>query len=139
MRALLATQFSIVPHGGRYYTKSAFAAILRRYGAAFGPLTLCVPVKQTWSPLLEDVTEAVSQMVPVSRNDSILRRQRREMTRAIRESDLVIVRCHSFVAFWASDLAHRLKSPCLPRLCPAPGTPCGTTGPWVSSSPPICF
>ena len=91
MRALLATQFSIVPHGGRYYTKSAFAAILRRYGAAFGPLTLCVPVKQTWSPLLEDVTEAVSQMVPVSRNDSILRRQRREMTRAIRESDLVIV------------------------------------------------
>lgn len=50
MRALLATQFSIVPHGGRYYTKSAFAAILRRYGAAFGPLTLCVPVKQTWSP-----------------------------------------------------------------------------------------
>lgn len=29
MRALLATQFSIVPHGGRYYTKSAFAAILR--------------------------------------------------------------------------------------------------------------
>ena len=120
MRALLATQFSIVPHGGRYYTKSAFAAILRRYGAAFGPLTLCVPVKQTWSPLLEDVTEAVSQLVPVSRNDSILRRQRREMTRAIRESDLVIVRCHSFVAFWASDLAHRLKKPVLAEAMSCP-------------------
>ena len=28
MRALLATQFSIVPHGGRYYTKSAFVCIV---------------------------------------------------------------------------------------------------------------
>ena len=138
MRALLATQFSIVPHGGRYYTKSAFAAILRRYGAAFGPLTLCVPVKQTWSPLLEDVTEAVSQMVPVSRN-SILRRQRREMTRAIRESDLVIVRCHSFVAFWASDLAHRLKKPVLAEAMSCPWDAMWNHGPLGKLIAPYMF
>lgn len=29
MRALLATQFSIVPHGGRYYTKSACGGMAR--------------------------------------------------------------------------------------------------------------
>ena len=139
MRALLATQFSIVPHGGRYYTKSAFAAILRRYGAAFGPLTLCVPVKQTWSPLLEDVTEAVSQMVPISRNDSILRRQRREMTRAIRESDLVIVRCHSFVAFWASDLAHRLKKPVLAEAMSCPWDAMWNHGPLGKLIAPYMF
>ena len=139
MRALLATQFSIVPHDGRYYTKSAFAAILRRYGAAFGPLTLCVPVKQTWSPLLEDVTEAVSQMVPVSRNDSILRRQRREMTRAIRESDLVIVRCHSFVAFWASDLAHRLKKPVLAEAMSCPWDAMWNHGPLGKLIAPYMF
>lgn len=139
MRALLATQFSIVPHGGRYYTKSAFAAILRRYGAAFGPLTLCVPVKQTWSPLLEDVTEAVSQMVPISRNDSILRRQRREMTRAIRESDLVIVRCHSFVAFWASDLAHRLKRPVLAEAMSCPWDAMWNHGPLGKLIAPYMF
>ena len=139
MRALLATQFSIVPHDGRYYTKSAFAAILRRYGAAFGPLTLCVPVKQTWSPLLEDVTEAVSQMVPISRNDSILRRQRREMTRAIRESDLVIVRCHSFVAFWASDLAHRLKKPVLAEAMSCPWDAMWNHGPLGKLIAPYMF
>ena len=91
MKVLLATQFSIVPYDGRYYTKSAFAEILRRYGAAFGPLTLCVPVKQTYSPLMEDVTQAVSEIVPISRNESILCRKRREITHAVKESDLVIV------------------------------------------------
>lgn len=120
MKVLLATQFSIVPYDGRYYTKSAFAEILRRYGAAFGPLTLCVPVKQTYSPLMEDVTQAVSEIVPISRNESILCRKRREITHAVKESDLVIVRCHAFIAFWASDLAHRFGKPVLAEAMSCP-------------------
>lgn len=122
MKALLASQFSVVQYHDRYYTKSAFASILRRYAAAFGALTLCVPLKQenAYSPIMEDISETVAQIVPVSRNESILNQKKREMTDAIRRCDLVIARCHSFIAFRASDLAHRFKKPVLAEAMSCP-------------------
>ena len=50
MRTVLATQFTITQCQDRYYTKTAFADILRRYAEAFGKLTLCVPFRRAERP-----------------------------------------------------------------------------------------
>lgn len=122
MRAVLATQFTITQCQGKYYTKAAFATILRRYAAGFGRLTLCVPFRQMDEPedIWEDVSDAVALIIPVSRNESILGLKRKEMRQAIRECDLTIIRCHSFVAFQASDLAHREGKPVLAEAMACP-------------------
>lgn len=122
MKAILASQFSIVQYQDRYYTKSAFASILRRYAAAFGPLVLCVPLKHEDAhiPIMEDVSETIAQIISVSRNESVLNQKKQEMAMAIQHCDLTIVRCHSFVAFRASDLAHRLKKPVLAEAMSCP-------------------
>lgn len=122
MKAVLASQFTITQCQGKYYTKAAFASILLRYAAGFGRLTLCVPFCRAEQPekIWEDVSEAVDQIIPVSRNESILGLKKNEMRRAIRESDLTIVRCHSFVAFRASDLAHRAGKPVLAEAMACP-------------------
>ena len=122
MRTVLATQFTITQCQDRYYTKTAFADILRRYAEAFGKLTLCVPFRRAERPdeIWADVSDAVGRIIPVSRNESILGLKRNEMRRAIRESNLVIVRCHSFVAFQAADLANREKKPVLAEAMACP-------------------
>ena len=122
MKALLASQFSIVQYHNRYYTKSAFATILRRYAEAFGPLVLCVPLKgeNSYIPIMEDISEAVFRVIPVSRNESILNQKKQEMMEAIQHCDLVIVRCHSLIAFHVSDLAHKSKRPVLAEAMSCP-------------------
>lgn len=122
MKAVLASQFTITQCKGKYYTKAAFASILRRYAAGFGRLTLCVPFRCAEQPekIWEDVSETVDRIIPVSRNESILGLKKNEMRRVIRESDLTIVRCHSFVAFRASDLAHRAGKPVLAEAMACP-------------------
>ena len=122
MKALLASQFSIVQYHDRYYTKSAFASILRKYASVFGALYLCVPLKQgdDYLQLMEDVSGTIASIIPVSRNDSILNRKRLEMSQAIQNCDLIIVRCHSFVAFRAADLAYKFKIPVLAEAMSCP-------------------
>lgn len=122
MKAVLASQFTITQCQGKYYTKAAFASILRRYAEAFGRLTLCVPFRRAEQPeeIWEDISETVNLIVPVSRNESILGLKKNEMRRAIQESDLIIARCHSFVAFRASDLAHWSGKPVLAEAMACP-------------------
>ena len=116
MKALLQSQFSVILWHERYYTQSAFSSILRRYADAFGPLALCTPLRRSDSidiQIMDDVTKSISSVVSVSRNESFFGLRNREMRRAIAASDLVIVRCHSFVAFRASDMARKLGKPIL--------------------------
>lgn len=122
MKAVLASQFTITRCQGKYYTKAAFASILRRYAEAFGRLTLCVPFRRAGQveEIWEDISETVDLIVPVSRNESILGLKKNEMRRAIQECDLTIARCHSFVAFRASDLAHRAGKPVLAEAMACP-------------------
>lgn len=122
MKAALATQFTITQCQEKYYTKTAFATILRRYAAAFGQLTLCVPFRQTMQveSVLEDITELVYKILPISRNESILGLKNKQMRQVIEACDLTIVRCHSFVAFRASDLSHRVGKPVLAEAMACP-------------------
>lgn len=113
MKVLVATTFYIVKIGDSYYAKSAFSSIIRRYCDFFGKLVLCIPVRDNddFTANYEEITDMVDKVIPVTREDAIFHRKDKIIKDAIYNVDLVIARCHSNVAFLASDIAHKLGKP----------------------------
>ncbi len=118
MRILIASDFGIVRKNERYYAKTAFSTILYRYYHAFGTLFLCLPLRDEshYLSTMDDITELVEDVLPMSKWDAVLHRKRSALKKLLPEINLVIVRCASFAANEVSHVAHACKTPILAEV-----------------------
>ncbi|MCD8232738.1 MAG: glycosyltransferase family 4 protein [Clostridiales bacterium] len=115
INALVATDFGIVYKEGKYYAKTAVVSILRRYYNSFGPLTLCMPLRkpELYRPEMEEITDILRSVVPTTKLLALLHLRKAPLKKAVTEADIVIVRCSSFIGYFAADIAKHLKKPVL--------------------------
>ena len=114
MKVLVATDITLTRSGDRVLVSSKISTILRRYAAAFGPLTMFCRVEQATGAAHknEDLTDVVEDVIPISSlTDTLLHRREDRLKAAIAATDLVICRCPSLSAYRAGDLARKAGKP----------------------------
>lgn len=108
IKVVIATEFHIDVVNDRYYAKTQFSTILKRYYCAFGKLKICARVRNTdlVAKSSVDITEMVESILDMpSLERTLLGRYDRKIENYIIDSNLIICRVPSAIAYKAFDIA----------------------------------
>lgn len=114
MKTFIATDIRIAEKDGRYYAMGQHYFILKRYYEKFGLMRLCCRVLNDKDEKVDylDITDWLEQVIPVGTlYKAMLGAKDKIIAGAMKDCDLVICRCPSFVANRAAGCARRLGIP----------------------------
>ncbi len=107
MTVFMATDFRIGRYEGRYYFRSKYYHIVRRYYEAFGPIVLFTRIQEAGSlPPGSDGTDMLENVVPIGSLTQVLAgRYRRQIRSAMAGCSLAVCRFPSVPAYAAAAAA----------------------------------
>ncbi len=110
MKITIATSVRVTKIGDKLYLSGPFYSNLKRYYDFFGDITLCtrvVEVEQENENLI-DCTSMIKDIIPLSKLTDIYKfNVHKQLEEKIKESDLVVIRVPSIVAYVAANIAKK--------------------------------
>lgn len=116
MNALIATDFRLYEIGGRLYLNDTTYTTVERYKNVFGKVILCTRVveKAETNSKLKDATILIDSYITIEKLiDVLLGKNDALIKTSIENTDIVIARVPSIIAYRVSKLAHKFHKPVL--------------------------